>query len=106
MAARVQLRPAQPRAGETVEVRIIIGHPMENGLRRGASGDRITRNVIPELVCRYGGQEVMRISLGTGISANPYVSFLIRAAASGELRFDWIDEQGVRDSQSIVMDVI
>jgi hypothetical protein len=37
--------------------------------------------------------------MGSGISANPYLAFFIVAGASGELRFDWIDDSGVAGSE-------
>jgi hypothetical protein len=37
--------------------------------------------------------------MGSGISANPYLAFFIVAAASGELRFDWVDDAGVAGSE-------
>jgi sulfur-oxidizing protein SoxZ len=95
MAARIQCRPAQPKAGDLVEVRIIIGHPMESGQRRNDVGERIRRNVINRIRCTYDGATVFDADIGTGIAANPLFVFWARATRSGELRFDWVDDDGV-----------
>jgi len=93
--ARVQVPPAA-KAGEAVEVRISIRHPMETGFRVDDAGKTIARNTIKELVCRYDGREVFRASLGSGIAANPYLRFWVSATASGELAFEWVDDAGER----------
>ena len=98
MAARISV-PQNARRGDQIEIRIAIQHPMEPGYRVEDNGTAITKNVINKLVCRYNGAEVFRAEMGSGISANPYLSFFIVAAASGELRFDWVDDTGVAGSE-------
>jgi sulfur-oxidizing protein SoxZ len=98
MAARISV-PQNARRGDQIEIRIAIQHPMETGYRVEDNGTAITKNVINKLVCRYNGAEVFRAEMGSGISANPYLSFFIVAAASGELRFDWVDDTGVAGSE-------
>lgn len=97
MAARIFV-PQNARRGDNVEVRVTVQHPMETGYRADDNGTAIPRNVIHTLTCRYNGAEVFRAEMGSGISANPYLSFFIVAERSGELRFDWIDDAGVADS--------
>ena len=98
MAARISV-PQNARRGDQIEIRIAIQHPMETGYRVEDNGTAITKNVINKLLCRYNGAEVFRAEMGSGISANPYLSFVIVAAASGELRFDWVDDTGVAGSE-------
>ena len=93
--ARVQL-PASAKRGEVIEVRIAIQHPMETGFRFDISGRAIPKNVINRLVCRYNGVEVFRAEMGSGVAANPYLQFYAVAEASGEMAFEWIDDNGIR----------
>jgi sulfur-oxidizing protein SoxZ len=93
--ARLQLPPSA-RRGEVVEARLLIQHPMEPGFRRDANGQVIPMNVVNLVVCRYAGREVFRAELGSGVSANPYFAFWIRAEATGEVTVDWVDDQGER----------
>lgn len=97
MAARIQL-PPEARRGELIEVRLTLQHPMETGFRVDAYGNRIRRNAVHSLVCRYNGVEVFRATLGTGIAANPYLRFFTRAVESGELEFWWLDDDEVEGS--------
>ena len=98
MAARISV-PHNARRGDRIEIRVAIQHPMETGYRTDDNGTSIPKNVINKLACRYNGAEVFRAEMGSGISANPYLSFFIIAANSGELRFDWVDDAGVTGSE-------
>jgi sulfur-oxidizing protein SoxZ len=83
------------RRGDLVEVRITLQHPMETGFRLDAYGNRVPRNAVHSLACRYNGVEVFRATLGTGVAANPYLRFFTRAMDSGELEFWWLDDDEV-----------
>jgi sulfur-oxidizing protein SoxZ len=98
MLARVSV-PKSARRGEVVEIRIAIQHPMETGFRYDHMGKAIPKNVINTLVARYNGTEVFRAELGSGIAANPYLQFFTVAGASGEIEFDWVDDDGNRGSE-------
>lgn len=91
--ARLQVSP-KVRAGEAVEVRLLVQHPMETGFRREADGRAVPMNVVNSLVCRLGGVEVLRAEFGSGVSANPYLSFWIVPPSSGELVVEWVDDAG------------
>lgn len=93
LLGRVQV-PASVRKGEAFEVRVLVQHPMETGFRREMDGSAIPINILNRLSCRYGGREVFSAELGTGMSANPYVSFFLKAEASGELVVEWSDDRG------------
>lgn len=95
--SRIHL-PEAVRRGETVEVRILIQHPMETGFRRGAGGEPVPRNAIHSFACRYNGAEVFRATLSTGIAANPVLRFFFRAAESGEVEFWWLDDEDIEGS--------
>ncbi len=98
MTARIQM-PSQATRGQVVEIRIAIQHPMETGFRRDDGGREIPKNVINKLVCRYNGAEVFRAEMGSGVAANPYLDFFVVADASGELIFDWVDDNGMTGSE-------
>ena len=86
--------PALVRRGQPFEVRVIVQHPMETGFRRDLEGKLIPLDIIDWLACRYGGREVFRVELGTGIGANPYFLFYAVAGDSGELEVEWHDDRG------------
>jgi sulfur-oxidizing protein SoxZ len=97
--------PASVRPGEPFEVRVLILHPMENGFRHDAAGREIPVHIVSKVSCTYGGREVFSVDLGTGMSANPYLVFFVRAGESGELEVDWVDDTGERGSASAKVNV-
>lgn len=90
---RIRLQESA-RAGEIVEARASIMHPMETGLRKDASGAVIPRNIIARFVCIYDGEEVFRARLDTGVSENPFFGFFFTATTTGPVLFRWIDQFG------------
>jgi sulfur-oxidizing protein SoxZ len=93
MLGRVQV-PAAVRRGEVFEVRVLLQHPMESGFRRDMQGATIPLHIVDRLSCRIGGREVFRAELGSGIAANPYIAFHVRAEASGPVEVTWSDDRG------------
>jgi sulfur-oxidizing protein SoxZ len=103
--ARVNV-PAKVARGEPFEVRIVIRHPMETGYRTDENGKTIPRNVIRTFACRYNGETVFSARLTSGIAANPYLRFLVTARESGELSFEWIDDDGIRGGDRVAVSVV
>jgi sulfur-oxidizing protein SoxZ len=97
MAAEYNTRIAVPeraRAGEVIEIKTLIAHPMESGFRRDALGQQIPRNILRSFVCRYDGREVFRAEFFPAIAANPFLAFHVRATKSADLEFEWQDQDG------------
>ena len=78
-------------------VKLLVQHPMETGNRRDPVTDRqIPRNFIRELRCEHNGIEVLSADWGWGVSRNPFLSFRIVGAQTGDLiRVDWVDNNGL-----------
>ena len=97
--------PPTAKAGEAVQIRAIIQHPMENGFRVNSQGTTIPVEIITDFVCRYDGQEVFRVKLEPGISANPYFEFFLLATRSGPVDFWWKDQDGTETTASAPLEV-
>lgn len=91
--ARVRV-PEKARAGEVIEIRAMIDHPMESGFRLNNVGKPIAREIVERFVCEYDGREVFRAILHPAVSTNPYLVFHVVATHGGELRFVWRDDRG------------
>jgi sulfur-oxidizing protein SoxZ len=87
--------PKNAKIGDVIEVKTLIMHPMETGNRHDKYGKLIPRDIITTFVAKYDGSHVFRAEFGTGISANPYVSFKMRVPGPGVFEFAWTDEHGV-----------
>ena len=79
------------RRDNEVTVRVLIRHPMAVGgrLKNGAT---IAPHYITEVTCTHQGAVILRAHWGPGIAKNPYLSFVVPRAASGdELVLRWLD---------------
>jgi thiosulfate oxidation carrier complex protein SoxZ len=104
MDARIQL-PDKVTAGQVFAVRVVIRHPMETGFRFDANGKTVSANWIERFTVRYAGQQVFAAELGSGVGANPYLQFFVRAVASGELVCEWGDTTGAKGQASAMVTV-
>lgn len=86
--------PANPKKGEVIEVKTLITHPMETGQRKDAAGATIPRKIVNTMTVTFNGKPVFQAKLEPAISANPYLSFHMRAEESGTLIFTWKDDGG------------
>jgi len=103
--ARVQW-PDRIVAGDVVKVRLLIQHPMDTGYLQDLQGQLVPRNVIQQLTCTLGPQEVLRVEPSSGIAANPYFEFHLRAERTAEFRAEWRDDRGVQGVLTHTMTVL
>ena len=89
---RIWLSTKSPKKGEIVTVRTIVQHVMETGFRKGEDGKAVPQKIINKFDCTLNGIPVISWTLGTGISANPYLEFRFKAEEAGELKMVWTDE--------------
>ena len=101
MGARI-LIPPSPKAGDTIEIRILIQHPMETGFRHELSGAAVPKNVIQSLKLEFNAQVLLEAELGTGTAANPFLQFQTRIFESGWFVLNWIDDLGVKGSERVL----
>ena len=90
---RIRL-PRSANAGDVVEVKTLISHNMETGLRRDGSGDPIPRQIINRFTCEYAGKMVLDVAMEPAISANPYMEFDVKVDESADFVFTWYDDDG------------
>jgi sulfur-oxidizing protein SoxZ len=103
ITARITM-PASARKGEVVPVRVLVRHAMERAAN--APGVAPTpRKILHTFRVTYGGEEVFRMDLSPGITANPYVEFTTVAAESGTLVFEWHEDGGAIYRREAQLDV-
>jgi sulfur-oxidizing protein SoxZ len=90
---RVQV-PASVLKGEVFQIKSLIGHQMETGLRRDVQGRAIPRKIIHTFRCRHNGVVIFSADLREGTAANPFLEFSLRATESGLLEFVWEEDGG------------
>jgi sulfur-oxidizing protein SoxZ len=105
MARALIHMPAAVKRGDVIEIRALIGHPMETGYRVGADGKLLARDIIRKFTCRYNGEQVFGAELHQAISANPYIAFFTLATESGTLEFTWEGDNGFTHTEKMNLTV-
>jgi sulfur-oxidizing protein SoxZ len=81
--------------GDVVQVRVLMSHPMETGLRKDADGQLVPAHFIELATFTYQGRTVLSAQWGPAISRNPYLSFKFSGAVKGEkIKISWVDNEG------------
>lgn len=81
------------------EVKILMQHEMETGLRKDADGTLVPAWFITEVKAQYQGRSVMEAQFGQSVSKNPYLLFRFKGGAAGEkINVSWMDNKGDKRS--------
>jgi sulfur-oxidizing protein SoxY len=86
--------PAEVGRDEIVEIKTMISHRMETGLRTDAQGNPIPRRIINRMTCSRNDRLIFAADLSPAIAANAYLTFYMVARASGALEFTWHEDGG------------
>jgi sulfur-oxidizing protein SoxZ len=90
--------------GDTVDVRVLMNHPMETGQRKDGGGNLIPLHFIQEITVRLNGKAVIESQISQAVSRNPVFSFRVKGAKAGDkLQISWLDNKGDRNSTEAVI---
>ena len=92
-----RIRVAVPQSvvvGGTAEIRAIIGHPMETGLRHNATGLLVPVRITEWFRCYANGNLAFSVKMEPAIAANPYLGFFLKIEGPTEVTFEWADTSG------------
>jgi sulfur-oxidizing protein SoxZ len=79
------------------EVKVLMRHPMETGLRKDESGALVPAWFITEVTATHGDRVVLRAQFGTSVSRNPYLAFRFKGGQVGDqVTVSWVDSKGDR----------
>ena len=95
MADKPRIRlPKEAKKGDVIQIKTLVSHVMETGLRKDENGNLIPRKIINAFACTFNGKPVFSCELEPAIAANPYLQFSARVEESGTFRFSWTDDEG------------
>ena len=93
MAGKIRIRAQQQ--GDYTEVKALMRHPMETGLRKDQAGEPIHAHFIEEVTVTHKGNVVMHAYWGAAVSANPFLGIQFEGGAPGdEVAVVWTDNKG------------
>ena len=89
---------AQIKDGMT-DVRVLMAHVMETGLRKDTAGKTIPAHHITDVKATVGTRTVLEAKWGPAISQNPFLQFRFTGANAGDkVTVAWTDNQGDKRS--------
>ena len=93
--AKKKIRIRAKMKGGVAEVKALMSHAMETGLRKNKkTGKKIPAHFIKDVTCTHKGKTVLVASWGPAISKNPYLSFKFKGAAKGDtVTISWADNK-------------
>lgn len=85
--------------GEITEIRMLLQHPMETGLRKDERGQILPAHFIQTFVVSLNGRPLIEAQLNTAVARNPLFAFRTRGPRPGDrIEVSWIDSRGERRS--------
>ena len=80
----------------SVELQVLISHPMETGIRTDKNtGNKIPPHFIQRLTLEHNGKLVATVNIGPAVSEDPLIGFRIKDAKQGDkLKVFWSDNMG------------
>lgn len=94
MAEPMKIRATM--AGDVADVKVLMNHPMETGLRKDAkTGELVAAHYITEITATLNGATVLKAGMAGGVSKNPYLGFKVKGAKAGDkVAVTWVDNKG------------
>ena len=98
MAAGPMKMRATLAAGYT-DIRVLMTHPMETGLRKDQDGKLVPMHFIQSVIVKVNGKTVIDSQTSQAVSRNPVFSFRLKGGARGDkIEVSWVDNQGETNS--------
>jgi sulfur-oxidizing protein SoxZ len=87
-------------AGDVADVKVLMNHPMETGLRKDAkTGQLVPAHFITEVIATINGVPVLAAETSGGVSKNPYLEFKVKGSKVGDkVVVNWIDNKSDNNS--------
>jgi sulfur-oxidizing protein SoxZ len=77
------------------EVKVLMNHVMETGLRKDPSGEIVPALFITEVTAKLNDKVVMQAQWSQAVARNPYVAFKIKGGKPGDkVTVSWTDSSG------------
>ena len=93
MASRIRIR-AQLKGGDC-EVKALMRHPMETGLRKDQLGETIPARFIETVTVTHNENIVLEAHWGAAVSANPFLGMQFEGGSVDDIvKVSWRDNQG------------
>lgn len=102
MSEPMRIRAKQ--VDDVTDVKVLMAHPMETGLRQDGKGGTIRAHYITEVTVTHRDVVVLQAMWGPSVAKNPFLGFRFRGGNKGDtLTVAWVDNSGDRRSDTAVI---
>lgn len=102
MANPMRIRAA--RTDDRTEVKVLMSHPMETGLRKDPSGAVIPAHHIVQVIAKCNERVVLAAQWGPAVSQNPFVLFAFKGGVPGDIvSVTWTDTAGESRTDQVTL---
>ena len=88
------MRVRATESGGVVDVKVLMKHDMESGLRKDAAGKTVPAWFIKTLNVKAQGKDVLNAEFGTAVSKDPFLNFKYKGAKGDKIVVSWVDNKG------------
>ncbi len=97
--AKSSIKLRTKNKGGKVQVKALIKHPMETGLRKNKkTGKKIPAHYITDVNVTANGKALLDAKWSGSVSKNPFLSFKYAGKAGDKVMLSWKDNTGKSDS--------
>lgn len=90
--------------GGVTEVKILMKHDMETGLRKDGNGKLIAAHFIQTISVRHKDKEVLSAQTGPSVSKDPFLGFKFRGGVKGDkITVTWADNKGEKRTDETII---
>ncbi|MGE5639438.1 MAG: thiosulfate oxidation carrier complex protein SoxZ [Clostridia bacterium] len=77
------------------DIRVLMSHPMETGLRKGPDGKVVPLHFIQNVTVKVNGKTMIEGQTSQAVSRNPVFTFRVKGGAKGDkIEVSWLDNEG------------
>ena len=96
--AKSSIKLRTKNKGGKVQVKALIKHPMETGLRKNKkTGKKIPAHFITNVTVSANGKSVLNADWSGSVSKNPFLSFKYAGKSGDKVKLSWKDNTGKSD---------
>lgn len=90
--------------GGVTEVKVLMRHDMETGLRKDNSGKAIPAHFIQNVVVKHKDKVVLDAQFGPSVAKDPFLAFKFKGGAKGDkIVVSWADNKGDKRTDEAII---
>lgn len=90
--------------GGITEIKVLMRHDMETGLRKGTGGKLVPAHFIQNFSVLHKDREVISAQFGPSVSKDPFVGFRFKGGVKGDkITVIWVDNLGEKRLDDVVI---